>query len=360
MKRPILIVASLLIVAFLLPSSAGAQTLKVRVTVAVANVRTAPELGSTVIQTAKAGMVFPVVRRAGDWYIIVLAGGGQGYISRSVVEEVSEPAAQPSQPAAPAQKPVAPKPAPQTPQPPVQPSQQVQPARTPAAPAPSDEPKLYVRAGYDLGFQEASQTLSFSRTVYYENADYGLDYKALKTGSIDAAVGYMFSRSLGVELGGSYTTRDLTETLSLSVPHPLWMGYPRTGTIDGSGLKLSEIDLYLNLVLGLRFSMFGLNLYGGPCFMMATATIVSDVTTSETGYPYMDLAADQPTTDVKKSVVGFNGGASLSVNLGRSFGVLLDARYVAGTGAFKPEGDVPELKLALGGLRVGGGLKVRF
>jgi len=264
---------------------------------------------------------------------------------------VSEPAAPVT--TAPAQKPAAPPAAPAPSAPPVS-------SPSPAAPSAVVAPKLYVRAGYDLGFQESSQTVNFTRSVYYESAAYGLAYQAKKSGSIDAAVGYMFGRSLGVEIGASMTNRDLSETLTLSVPHPLWMGYPRQGTLDGSGLKVSEIDLYLNLVYSLRFSMFGLSVYGGPCYMMATATIVSDVTTTETGYPYMELAADQPTSEVKKSVVGFDAGAALSVHFGRSLALVLDARYVGGTGAFKPEGDIPELKLALGGLRAGGGLKVSF
>jgi len=346
MKRTIIIFAIVLLLpSFLL--CAGAPDLKVRVVASAANLRSAPDINAPVIQTAKAGTVFPVIQVSGDWYLIGLAGGGQAYINRTVVEEVTEPAAAPTQPAAPQRKPDAPAAAPRV-------------SETPASPSGTEEPRLYVRAGYDMGFQEPSQTLDFTRTAYYETASFGLAYKAKKSGSIDAAAGYMFSRSLGVEVGASMTNRDLTETLSLSVPHPLWMGYPRTGTMDGSDLKISEIDIYLNLVFNVRFSMFGVSLYGGPCLMMATATIVSNVATSETGYPYMDMAADQTTSEVKKNVTGFDAGAALSAYLGRSFALVLDVRYVGGTGAFKPEGDIPELKLALGGLRAGGGLKIRF
>lgn len=346
MKRVLIVFA----IAALLPSfllCADAQNLKVRVIASAANLRSAPDINAAVIQTAKAGTVFSVIRVSGDWYLISLASGGQAYINRTVVEEVTEPAAAPTEPAPPVRKPAAPEPAPQT-------------SQAPSIQTQAEEPRFYVRAGYDMGFQEPSQTLDFTRTVYYETASFGLAYKAKKSGSIDAAAGYMFSRSLGVEIGASMTNRDLTETLSLSVPHPLWMGYPRTGTMDASGLKISEIDVYLNLVFNLRFSMFGVSLYGGPCLIMATATIVSNVTTAETGYPYMEMAADQTTSNIKKNVTGFDAGAALSVYLGRSFALVLDVRYVGGTGAFKPEGDIPELKLALGGLRAGGGLKVRF
>ena len=94
--------------------------------------------------------------------------------------------------------------------------------------------------------------------------------------------------------------------------------------------------------------------------MMAAATIVADVTTEETGYPYMELNVTQTPSEIKKNVFGFDAGAAVSVHLGRMFAVFLDARYVYGKGGFKPEGDIPELELNLGGFRAGGGLKVRF
>jgi hypothetical protein len=361
MKRAAILIAVLAIVPVLLHPAQVAQ-LKVRVVVQTANLRNGPDMTAAVVQTAKVGAVFPVIRKTGDWYLVGLAGTGQAYIHRTVVEEVTEAAAAPAQPAAPQPKPAAPQPKPAAPAatPPTAPPVVQRPSPPPAGSSGAAEPKLYVRLNYGLGFQEESKTLSFDRTVYYETASYGLDYTLKKGGSFDGAVGYMLSPSIGAEIGASMTSRDMTESLTLSVPHPLWMGYPREGTIDGSGLKLSEIDLYLNLVYSLRFSMFGVSLYGGPCFMMASATIVTDVTTEETGYPYMELNATQTSAQVKKNVFGFDAGAALSVYLGRSFAVLLDARYVSGKGAFKPEGDIPELALTLGGFRVGGGLKLRF
>jgi hypothetical protein len=325
--------------------SAAPAALQVRVIVQVANIRSGPDIGAAVVRTAVAGTIFPVIRKLNDWYLIGIPGGGQGYINQTVVEEVAE-AAVPDQPAVAPPKPSAPAaPAPLQAQPPV---------------VSAAEPKIYVRAGYDMGFAEAKSSLSFTRTAYYETASYGLDYGLKKGGSIDGAVGYMFSPRLGVEVGASMTNRDISESTSFSVPHPLWMGYPRTGTVNGSGLKLKEIDLYLNLVFSLRFSMFGVSLYGGPCYMMAAATIISDVAIAETGYPYMEISVSLPTAEIKKNVVGFDGGAALSVHFGRSIALVLDARYVGGTGAFKPAGDIPELKLALGGLRAGGGLKLQF
>ncbi len=71
------------------PLQADQDAAQVRVVAQVANVRAAAELASPVVQTAKAGTVFPVIRKAGDWYLVGLPGGGQGYLNKTVVEEVS-------------------------------------------------------------------------------------------------------------------------------------------------------------------------------------------------------------------------------------------------------------------------------
>ena len=356
MKRAALLL-SLLAVLPLLVHAGQASDLRVRVVVQTANIRSGPEMTASVVQTAKVGAAFPVIRKAGDWYLIGLAGGGQAYVHATVVEEFYETAAAPAQakPAAPQPKPTAPAAAP-----PAAPTVVRRPARPEAAPAAAPEPRIYIRVNYGMGFQDESKALSFSRSQYQETASFDLDYMLKKGGAFDGAVGYMLGRSLGVELGASVTGRDLTESLSVSVPHPLWMQYPREGTVDGPALKLNETDLYLNLVYNLRFSMFGVSVYGGPCLMMAKATIVSDVATEETGYPYTELNVTQTPAEIKKNVFGFDAGAAVSVYLGRMFAVFLDARYVYGKGGFKPDGDIPALDLGLGGFRAGGGLKLRF
>ena len=215
---------------------------------------------------------------------------------------------------------------------------------------------------YGYGPQKESKSLSFERTQYQETAAFGMNY-AMKAASMifDGAVGYMLTPSLGVELGASMTSnRDITETLDASIPHPLWMSYPREGTIDGPDLKLNQIDLYLNAVYSFRFSKLGVSLFAGPCYLMSTATIVTDVATEEKGYPYMNLDVIQTASEIKSNAFGFDAGAAVSFSFGRMFDVFLDARYIMGKGAFKPEGDLPELELNLGGFRAGGGLKLRF
>jgi hypothetical protein len=138
------------------------------------------------------------------------------------------------------------------------------------------------------------------------------------------------------------------------------MNSPRKGTITGAGLNISEIDLYLNLFYLLRFGPLALELYGGPCYVLSTATIISNITFAETGYPYITNTISQSQTEFKANAFGFNAGVSLGYDFGSSFGIFLDARYVMAKTTYQPGGDIPDLKATLGGFRAGGGLKVMF
>jgi hypothetical protein len=333
---------------------------RVRVKVQRANVRESPDIKSSIIMTVKIGTIFEVADKIGAWYVVILAKTGTvtrdtAYIHESVVEEMA-PAAQPEQvtpPPAEIEKPVQKETVP--------PEKKVAPQPIPP-PAPPKEPykKIFLRLQYQRGFQEQSHSLSFSRTVYYENAPYGLAYTAKKGSSIDAAVGFRFARMIGVALGFSSTSRDMNEKTSVSIPHPLWVNTPRTGEVEMSALKISAIDLYFNLVLFLDIWKFGFDIYGGPCYMLTKADIITDISFSEGSYPYSQASVTASTATVKSNVIGFNAGASLGLRLMRNLAIFADGRYITGKGTYKPGNDIPDLSLSLGGLKAGAGIKIMF
>lgn len=78
------------------PLSAGPAALKVRIVTQTANIRSSAGLSAPVVQTVRAGTVFTVIQRTGDWYVIEIPGGGQGYVNKSVIEEVPDAAAAPT------------------------------------------------------------------------------------------------------------------------------------------------------------------------------------------------------------------------------------------------------------------------
>lgn len=347
-KKAILI---LLLAVFAASAAFASDAIKVKVKVQLANVRKTPDLKGAVIQQLPMGTVLNVLEKTGDWYHVALTVGGgpaEGYIHTSVVEEMPEveiPA--PAKP--PAGRPAAP---------PV-----VVPQRPAAPTAPAGKrasKKFFLSAGYQMGFASESQSLGYNLLIYQETADFGLDYNLKKGNTIAAALGLFLGQAWGVKVGGGMTSRDFEETTSVSIPHPLWMNSPRMGTITGAGLNISEIDLYLNLFYLLRFGPLALELCGGPCYVLSTATIVSNITFAETGYPYITNTISQSQTEFKANAFGFNAGVSLGYDFGSSFGIFLDARYVMAKTTYQPGGDIPDLTATLGGFRAGGGLKVMF
>jgi hypothetical protein len=338
-------------------AAASPETI-VRVKVQSANLREAADIKSPVIMIVKSGTVFEVVDKSGRWYKVMLPQTGtrsSGYIHESVVEEVA-PAAEPE---------TAPPPAVENEMPAKKeaaPTQIKEEPKAPARiePAKTSYKKIIARIQYQMGFLEESRALSLSRTVYFENAQYGLDYSANKGNSIDAAIGYRFARLFGVAMGVSSTSRGMDEKTAVSVPHPLWMNTLRSGEVVAPSLKATAVDLYLNLVCFLNIWRFGIDIYGGPCYMMTKADIVKDISYSEGSYPYAEVTFTPSTARVKNNVVGFNAGASLGFDLAANLAVFLDGRYVAGKAKYKSGTDFGDLSISLGGFKAGAGVKIMF
>jgi len=348
--KTIVLFAIVVLVLFAASAAVASDALKVRVKVPLANVRKTADLNGAVLQQLAAGTVLDVLEKKGEWYRVTLTVGGaqaEGYVNYTVVEEVAEgvtqrPAAQPAQPV---QRPAA--------QPPQRPAEQPETA--------ASEPafkKLFISVGYQMGFGTESQALGFTFPAYQETAQIGLDYKLQKGNTIDVAAGLFLGKSWGVKVGVDLTSRNFEETTTFAVPHPLWIGVPREGTITGTGLKVSENDITLNLFYLLRFGKMGLELYGGPCYALSTATIISDITAAETGYPYLTNSVVQLSSDVKSNAFGFDAGASISYLFGSSVGLYVNASYVSAKAKYEPGNNLPTLSVTLGGLKAGGGIKI--
>jgi|GEM_PF-1443934 len=355
-KLPILLVLAVFVLAT--TGAFAADALKIKVKVPLANVRRAADMTATILVQLPQGTVLDVVEKTGDWYKVSLTIAGSpatGFLHNSVVDETAE-AVPPSEkpvppPVRPAARPDAPTPAPER-----------RPEPAPVASYESSAPRLFVTLGYQLGFGTDSQNLTASETIYQETAEYGLAYQLKKGNAIDVAVGYYLGSSWGVKLGGSLISRDFTETTSFAVPHPLWMGTDnyRVGEITGTGMAVKETEIFLNLFYAFKFGSVVAELYGGPCFALSTATIVAEITNTETGYPYTSNSVAQTTADFKSNAFGFDAGLNLGYRFGSSFGLYLDARYVSLSATYKPGGIFPDLPAALGGFRAGGGLKLMF
>ena len=217
--------------------------------------------------------------------------------------------------------------------------------------------KLSLRLGYNAGFSSQSESVSWSEKIYYEDALFGIDYGTKKGNSFNAGLGYKFAHSVGIEFGIDVASRNLNANYDASIPHPLLFDSPREAQ-NAASYKITENAAYLNLVLTVSFSRFGLDLFAGPAYIFSSAELIGGVQYSQT-YPYMSITISAQNQKISKNVFGFDVGASLIFYFNESIGIFFTSQYFSGNADFKPS-EAPGLKLSLGGLKAGGGIKIVF
>jgi hypothetical protein len=338
-----------LLLAVLVAGAFAADAIKVKVKVPLANVRKTADMTAAVIVQIAQGTVLDAFEKTGGWYKVALPSGALGFIHASVVDEIAGAAA----PTAQAPPPVRTPPAGRT----------EPPARAPQlrpAPAPASGPKLFITVGYLAGGVSESATQEFGTPAYQESASYSLATTFAKGGAIDVALGYMIGPAFGIKLGGSMVSRDVTEETAFRIPHPLWIGEVRSGTVAGSGMSLKETQLFLDVFYAFRFGKGAVELYGGPCYVLSTGTLISGMSYAESAYPYTAVTVTPTILDLKGNAFGFNAGASASYGFLENIGVYADVRYTSAKATYKAGGVIPDLSLTLGGFRFGGGLRLAF
>jgi hypothetical protein len=210
-----------------------------------------------------------------------------------------------------------------------------------------------------MGFGAETVTSTYTPTIYQEQASFVTAYEAKKGNTIDAALGYKFSPALGIEVGGSIASRDVTATMTAEVPHPLLFDNPRQASGSAS-YKLKETDLYLNLTYSFAMKSLEFELFAGPCFAMAETTLVTQYQVTDSAYPYTTVAVVFGSQAVKKNAIGFDAGIAAGYNFGDSLGVVASARFISATAKFATATDVPGVDFKLGGFQAGVGLKFKF
>jgi len=219
--------------------------------------------------------------------------------------------------------------------------------------------KVYVRFSFSAGFAEGSQSLSWSREIYFENATYNNAYNFGKGNSLDFGVGYKFSRSLGVELGFDTSSRNIGSEYSAGIPHPLLFAESRNAS-NSDNYKLKENLIYLNLVLSIPFNKFSFDLTGGPAYFLTSAELINAVQFSEEAYPYDSISVNATTEKLSKNSMGFNAGASLNFYVSRGFGVYIVGQYFYSSVDYGLGEEIPGVTVKLGGLKTGVGIKILF
>ena len=219
--------------------------------------------------------------------------------------------------------------------------------------------RISLRIGYNMGFMKGSESVSWTQEVYQENAADSVDYDAKKGNSFNVGIGYRFSSALGVDLGLEMASRDLGAINSASIPHPLYFNSPREADSTKS-YRLKENAVFLNLVYSIPFGKLELDLFAGPAYFMTNTELTSGITFTESAYPYTTVSISSQSEKQKKNLVGFNAGTSLNFYFSKNVALSIGARYRSAKSTYSASSGIPSVSLGLGGLKIGGGLKLVF
>jgi hypothetical protein len=308
-----------------------------------------PDATRTPLAVLPAGTEVRVLGKEGDYYRVIFRdrqwGDRTAYVAAASVRIDTNPA--PSPP--PVRPPVSPFPPPAT---------------SPATPAAARSGRRAADRGYvSLNALQQQTDTAFSGTATFtQNAEPGrivTNYEGAHpiVGDLTIAGRIWNVVALSVGVTGFQQNRD--GAVVATVPHPFSFNTPRTVSGVATGLKRQEWALHLDPAVIVPVGRLRIAAFAGPSFFTLKQRIVTGVNITET-YPF-DTAtfAEAVTVNVKRSYVGFNGGADVSVALSRSFGVGVMARYSRARFALQIP-DTGDVDVQTGGLTVGGGIRFLF
>jgi hypothetical protein len=241
------------------------------------------------------------------------------------------------------------------------PSKPAKPAADAAAPAPAPD---RVRLVLNAAFWPAKTSFSDSRTFteYAEPTTIRTSYEAASGFGPDVALQVSLFHGLGLLVGYSHVSHDVTGTVDVSRPHPLYLNRNRSASAEISGYALTEGAFHLDLAYARAAGHLDWALFAGATFFEVEADLLAKPAYNDV-YPYDTLTiTSTPSTTVKESPTGFNVGGRLDYRFGRSrrFGAGVQALYSTASVKMKASADATEATFDAGGLSVGAGLRLYF
>lgn len=210
-------------------------------------------------------------------------------------------------------------------------------------------------------FQVTTNDFSDS-AVKRENAEDGrLESTYVVKGgpALDVAGGIVLGR-LGLGVGVSRFSVSTPASVNGTVPRPFFFNRPRPVSGAAEGLSREELAIHLQargvFPVGQRLQVM---VFGGPSFFQVSQGVVTDFTYSDS-YPYDDATfRAASTSDSSVSKIGFNGGGDVAFFFARQVGVGATVQFAGSTVALPAAGGASR-DVRVGGLKAGGGLRLRF
>jgi len=221
--------------------------------------------------------------------------------------------------------------------------------------------KLFVDVNglYQGQSQRVSQGTTFS--LYDEVGSFETSQTVRAGGLWDVSFGYRVWRDLSVGLGVAQFQKDLSATVSGSVPHPLFYDSPRRYetrvTTSHQARAVAFLARYRVKIPGA--DRLAVEALGGPAHLRVRQDVIRDVSVAEVGPPFSSVNADPLVVGRAKSTIGVLVGADVSYQVHPNVGVGVLLRYIAGGVEVAGAAD-QRVTLDAAGFQVGGGLRLRF
>jgi hypothetical protein len=213
-------------------------------------------------------------------------------------------------------------------------------------------------------YTASGPTYSETRTIseYAETTTLHASYDAGGGFAPDAAVQVTVFRGLGALVGYSSVSRDVTGSLDVSRPHPLYLNRPRTGSASLEGYGSKETALHLDLAYAGGKGHLDWSVFAGYTRFQVSADLLGVPSYTEV-YPYDDLAiSGTPSASEEGTAHGLNAGGRLDYRIGASgrFGAGVQLMYSRASVELKASTASSPASHDAGGLSVGVGLRVYF
>ena len=213
------------------------------------------------------------------------------------------------------------------------------------------------------------RTFTYQFVLFSEQAIYKARYpKPSRTTGfpVDIAGGYMFTKMFGLGVSYSRLVREDPAGLEATIPHPVFLNSPGTGTGETGILKRTESATTVFASLSpVRNARAEWRIFGGPAFFNYNADMVSDIAYTQTANPATPHNSVAITGYSTQKATGFGIGAMLGTDVAYfftdMFGVTGGVRFQGAIVEVDPE---PLSKISQD-LRPGGtvvfvGLRFRF
>lgn len=215
----------------------------------------------------------------------------------------------------------------------------------------TDQGFVNVTGGAQVGSQTLTVTTPF--TIYGEEGEVASALDVKGGGFFDISAGYKVWRNLAIGLGYSYTSGSSDAAIAATVPDPLVFDQLRSASTTAGSLDHTEQAVHLTGTWMVPVTdKIDVALAFGPTFFSVSQDVPNGVQVTEPG-PSISQVDVQ---GVDESAVGFHLGVDVTYLLTPRIGVGGLARYTRGSIdiANSPDG------LDVGGLQVGGGVRIRF